>query len=127
MRKYCLLLMPILALIAGCGRGYMKQTEEFAAQVKSMVNPDELQSWATNILSKTPITNKGTVDVKQEDIPKYVRGIYKDEPPEFVEVVSDDTSSYVLIAYGGGFGHWGLYVGYPSFTEKSDQNFYVVE
>ncbi len=126
MRQYWMIFVPILALVAGCGQGYVKQTEKFAAQVKSVVNPDELQSWATNLIAKTSVTN-ASVEVKREEIPSFVRRIDKDDPPEFVEVVAGDEGPYVLIAYGGGFGHWGLHVGYPSLVEKGDQNTYVVQ
>ncbi len=127
MRKHWIFLAATVALAVGCGQGYIKQTEQFAAQVKSVVNPDELQAWATNLIAKSSVTNGGSADVKQEDIPSYVRGIYTNDPPEFVEVITSDAGSYVLVAYGGGFGHWGLYVGYPTLVEKSSQNFYVVQ
>jgi hypothetical protein len=124
MRRYLMPFVAMLTLVAGCGSGHVRQ---FAAQVKSVVNPDELQSWATNLIAKTSVTNGSSVDVRQEDIPSFVRGIYKDDPPEFVEVVTGDGGPCVLVAYGGGFGHWGLHVGYPSLVEKSDQNFYVAQ
>jgi hypothetical protein len=41
-------------------------------------------------------------------------------------VIAGGEGSYVQVAYGGGFGHWGLYVGYPTLVEKSDQNFHIV-
>jgi len=115
----------ILVLIVGCGQGYVEQTDKFAAQVKSSVNPDELQSWATNLIAKTPVSSPGGVEEK--DVPNYVRAIYKDDPPEFVEIQHGDGGSYVQIAYGSGFGHWGLYVGFTNLEMKSDENFYVVQ
>ena len=127
MSKHWILLAAIVTVVVGCGQGYVKQTEQFAAQVKSVVNPDELQAWATNLIAKTSVTDGRSVDVKQEDIPNFVRGIYTNDPPEFVEVIGRKEGSFVLIAYGGGFGHWGLYVGNPAFKEKSSQNCYVVQ
>jgi len=122
MRTHWVSLAVISALFAGCGR----DSEEFAVRVKGVVNPAELQSWATNLIAKTPVTNGASVAVKKDDIPNFVRGIYKDIPPEFVDVIAGDKGSYVQVAYGGGFGHWGLYIGYPTLVEKGDENFHVV-
>jgi hypothetical protein len=122
-------LWPILAVIAvlavGCGSGYVKQTEKFAKRVKSVVSPDELQAWATNLITKTPVVGRQTVDIKKADIPEYIRAIYN-EYPEDVEIVGSDAGTYVQICYGSGFGHWGLYVGDPSLKQESNKQFYVV-
>jgi len=66
-------------------------------------------------------------DVKQADVPNYVRAIYKDGPPEEVEIHGGDGGPYVQIIYGSGFGHWGLYVGFTNLEMKSDERFYVVQ
>ena len=121
MRAYWILLVSISALCAGCG----SESEQFAARVKSAINPDKLQSWATNLIAKTQLTSGASVAVKRDDIPDFVSRIYTNMPPEFVDVIPGDEGSYVQVAYGGGFGHWGLYVGYPTLVEKGDQNFRV--
>jgi hypothetical protein len=121
-------LVAVLVLVVGCGQGYVKQTENFAAQVKSRVNPDELQSWATNLIAKTPAPSLNQFrGVKETDVPNYVRAIYKDDPPEEVVIYHGDGGSYVQIIYGSGFGHWGLYVGLTGLEMKSDERFYVVQ
>lgn len=117
----------IVAFVAGCGSGYVKRTDKFANRVKGVVNSDELQAWATNLIANTPnVGAKTIVNVKREDIPNYIQAIYG-EYPEGVEVQSSESGPCVVICYGSGFGHWGLYVGPPSFHEESDNNFYVVQ
>ena len=126
MRAFRILLAVISASCAGCG----SDSEKFVTKVKNTVNPDELQSWATNLVAKTQFTNGANVAVKRGDIPDFVRGIYTNgiyaTQPEFVDVIEADEGSYIRVAYGGGFGHWGLYVGYPTLVEKNDENFHVV-
>jgi len=127
MSAHLIFLAAIVAFVVGCEQGQVKQTEQFAAQVKSVVKPDELQAWATNIIAKIQVYGgKGSVDIKDADVLNFVRNIYTNAPPEMVEVVGGDSGSYVVICYGSGFGHWGLYVGYPTLRQESNQQFYVV-
>lgn len=126
MNKLWIVFAVLVAFVAGCGQGYVKRTEQFSERVKSVVNPDELQAWATNLIANTPITDRKTpVYLKEVDIPKYIRAIYN-EYPEDVEVVGSDAGTYVVVCYGSGNGHWGLYVGSPTLHQESDANFYVV-
>jgi hypothetical protein len=117
----------VLAVAVGCEPGYVKKTERFATRVKSVVNPDELQAWATNLIAGTTIADRRTpVDIKDADVPKFVRAIYEDSPPD-VEVVGGDSDSYVEIWFGSGFGHWGLYVGNPSLVLQTSETHYIVK
>jgi hypothetical protein len=114
------MLLVFVGFLSSCKPGYVKRTSEFAATVKSTVNPDELQSWATNILS----TTSGDVDVT--NVPNFVLSMSKDAPPEGVQIQHDDSGRYVQIVYGSGFGHWGLYVGFTNLEMKGDERFYVL-
>lgn len=126
MTKLWLILAMIAVVVVGCSPGYVKQTEEFAARVKGVVNPEDLQTWATNLIAMTPTGNRKTlVDVKETDVPPYVRAIYKESPPD-VYIARGGDNPYVLICYGSGFGHWGLYVGDPTLRQESNERFYVV-
>ena len=117
----------ILAVVFGCEPGYVKKTEQFATRVRGKVNPDELQAWATNLLAKTTVVDRGApVDVKEADVPKFVRSICTDSPDVDV-VVGRDGDKYVEIWYGSGFGHWGLYVGNPSLVLESSEKHYIVQ
>ena len=118
----------ILTLGVGCKPGYVRHTEQFAAQVKSAVNPDELQAWATNIIAKTRIVDQSpVVYLKAEDVPAFVRAVYKNEDslPD-VEVINSNGDSWVEICYGSGLGHWGLFVGSPTLEQKSTEAFYIL-
>ena len=132
MSKHWILIAVIAAFVAGCGSGYVKRTEQFATRVKGVVNPDELQAWATNLIARTTIVDPKTpVEVSEADVPGFIRAIYNENPEE-VDVFGEtkgagNADAYVQITYGSGFGHWGLYVGFPTLQEKSDANFYVVQ
>jgi hypothetical protein len=122
------LLFATFVCLVGCKPDYVKDTEEFGARVKTFVNPDELQSWATNIIAKTPLRGQKDVEIDRSSVPKSVRAIYGDDP-EMVYVSSSGTDTCVRIWFGGGFaqsGHWGISAGPPSFQEKGNSNFYVI-
>ena len=114
-----------MTAVAGCGQGYVKQTERFAARVKSVVNPDELQAWATNVIAKTPAKNEYTsVSPKATGIPKGLLELFDYEPDVWVS--RDGGDAYVVVGYGSGLGHLGLYVGDKSFKAESDQQIYTI-
>jgi hypothetical protein len=117
----------VLACLVGCEPGYIRHTEKFAAQVKSVVNPDELQAWATNLIAETPALELHERRyLEQAEIPDYIRAIDKDQIPD-VEIVNWGDAVIVQIWFGGGFGHWGLYVASPEWTRKSSETHYIVE
>lgn len=127
MSKHRIILVVLVAFLAGCGQGYIERTEQFSKRVKSVVNPNELQAWATNLIAKTPSGGQtGMVNVKAPDIPAGVLAIYKDDPPPDLYVSSGEGGPYVIICYGSGLGHWGLYVGDKSLKQESSEQIYVV-
>jgi hypothetical protein len=118
MSKHLIFLIVILFLVVGCDRGVIKEEEKFAAKVKATVNPDELQSWATNLIANANGFGGNSIRVSQTDVPKWVGLFYKDDG-DFGEISIErrgvgDTNAFVQILYGGGFGHWGLAIGNPS-------------
>jgi hypothetical protein len=119
----------ILTCVVGCEPGYIKKTQKFADRVKSVVNPDELQTWATNLIARTPtppVHNQNIAYLKEADIPQYLRAIDKEQMPD-VYVSNWGDSVVVEIWFGGGFGHWGLFVGPSGWTQKSSETHYLVE
>jgi hypothetical protein len=123
MGKRWILSVVIAAFVAACGSGCTKETEKFQTKIKVTVNPDELQAWATNLIAKT--SGGDSIVVKQADIPKWVGLIYKDEgDPGEVTVERSSQGVYVEILYGGGFGHWGLAVGYPTLVLTNHDSCY---
>jgi len=122
MKKLSIILALLAVVVAGCGRGYyIKQTERFAAQARSTVNPAFLQEWATNLIAKTPIENRATwVNPDFTGIPKSIVGL-----SDFPVVVSvtrspDSGDAYVIVQLrsndGGPFR--GFLVGNKSFKVK---------
>ena len=126
MSKLSIILALVAATMVGCGQGYVKQTERFAAQIKSTVNAEELQAWATNLIAKTPLKNGDTsVNPKATGIPKGLLGLSNQEPDVWVSRNGGDVN--IVVGYGNGdLGHLGLYVGNKSFKVESDQQIYVV-
>jgi hypothetical protein len=125
MSKHLALLLVLAIFVASCGQGYVERTKQFSKQVKSVVNPDELQAWATNVILTTPAKNGDTsVNPKATGIPKGLLGL-SGYPPD-VWIARSDGEAYVVICYGSGMGHIGLYVGDKSFRTESDQQIYVV-
>jgi hypothetical protein len=128
----------LTVVIAGCGRGYyIKQTERFAAQARSTVNPVLLQEWATNLIAKTPIANQATwVNPDFTNIPKSIVGL--SDSPVVVSVTRspDNGDAYMIVQLrsndGGPFK--GFLVGNRAFKVKvgsdlhtyGDQRIYVV-
>jgi hypothetical protein len=121
-----LILVAVLAIyVAGCKPGHVRRTEEFATRVRSVVNPGDLQAWATNLIAKTPFQGHDSLEIKPTDVPRSVYAIYG-EDPEMVFLQHSDTGDYVEIWFGGGFGHWGIDVGPSSFKGIENPKFHVV-
>jgi hypothetical protein len=120
------ILVAVLAMyVAGCKPGKVRRVEELAARVRSVVKPEELQAWATNLIARTPFEGRDSVKIKPSDVPQFVHAIYG-EDPEMVFIHHSDTGNFIEIWYGGGFGHWGIDVGPPTFQGIENPNFYVV-
>jgi ABC-type glycerol-3-phosphate transport system substrate-binding protein len=125
MSKHLALLLVLAILLAGCGQGYVERTEQLSKRVKSVVNPDELQAWATNVIAKTSAKNGDiSVNPTATGIPKGLLG-FSDYPPD-VFVSRDGGGGYVVVSFGDFLDHMGLYVGDKSFKAESDQQIYVV-
>jgi hypothetical protein len=116
----------VLAVGAGCEPGYVKSTTQFAARVKSVVSPEELQAWATNLIAKTTIPASAPVEVKQADIPNALRGLYEYPPDADIVGLPGSTTAHVEIWYGSGSGHWGLYIGDSTLVMSSSKTHYIV-
>jgi hypothetical protein len=127
--KVVLGLALISICIGGCEPGYIKRTEKFADRVKSTVNPDELQAWATNLLIASPNADPRTpITVKEADIPPFIRAISTNQVPD-VEISGgkDGFRKSVTVWYGSGFGHWGLEIGFPTLVLTNSETHYFVQ
>ena len=125
MSKHLAFLLMLATFVTGCGQSYIERTEQFSKRVKSVVNPDELQAWATNVIATMPAKNGDTsVNPKATGIPKGLLGISDDPPDVFVS--RDSGGGYVVVSFGDFLDDIGIYVGDKSFKAESDQQIYVV-
>jgi hypothetical protein len=108
----------VAALAIVFGGGCDNPVEHFEKQVKTTVDPNEVQAWATNLIAKAGTNVGDSISVRRADVPAWVESIYRkngDLGDVTIERIGqDDPRMYVQICYGGGFGHWGLIVGPPT-------------
>lgn len=64
------------------------------------INPEDLRAWALLLIQSNTSDKEAT-----ESLPDYIQNLYP-EPPDVVVV---ETS--VTLIWGGGFFHWGFFVG----------------
>jgi hypothetical protein len=87
---------------------------EFQANVKTKVNPEELQKWVVPIIegrdSQYPIQPRD-VTIGRADIPSFLKSVISDQPE--LAMVRDEgkADGSIMILWGGGFYHFGLLVG----------------
>ena len=121
--KNAISVILIIIVSVGCRQAYVKETEIFATRVKNIVNPNELQAWATNLIARTLTNDPGEiVIVKESEIPKSIRAIDVGTSPQ----VWINPRDSVQIMYGDGFHHWGLIVGTSGFTGKGYEHLYML-
>ncbi|HTV41427.1 MAG TPA: hypothetical protein VMF08_12670 [Candidatus Sulfotelmatobacter sp.] len=112
--------------------GAHQDANDLAEDAKKVVNPSELQKWAMAVLQETETTNYPDGQFPRDKVLASIqnlqsRGDFFDD----VEVNDDKStppgSRSVWIVWGGGFGHWGIRVGSPTFkvTDRYDDNYYV--
>ena len=96
-------------LIQGKVEHYSVFTQKFLERVKRRHDPEKLREWALRLIEERR-GMQGMAGVEREKLPDF---ILKFDPPykSFVLV----TAESVMIDHGGGWGHWGLYIGPPDF------------
>ena len=107
---------------------YMTRKPRFAEKVKKVADPLELQQWAMTVLRDTQQSASST-QISEEKVPVGIRNLMSDGSPlqyAFCDgaAVSDRT---IWLVWGGGFGHWGIRVGAPSFKVSPDDDNYYIE
>jgi hypothetical protein len=112
-----------LAWVVLTGPGYLSKTQEFRNELRQSVSPSELQEWAM-----TEIARADGQSVELRTAPSFLR-VIRDGPPSYLVVKPGQESGepYVLVAWGGGFGHWGLKAGSSSFRAIDDASNYHLE
>jgi hypothetical protein len=112
---------------------YKTRIPRLAEDVKKAANPSELQHWAMSIMQEG--TQSNWFEISKIRIPVGIGTLASDGSPlqqAFCEGVSNEHRT-VLLVWGGGFGHWGILIGSPSFrigspsyrVDHGDDNYYV--
>jgi len=110
--------------------GSEQYLDDLVEDTKKAVDPTELQQWAVRVLQETSQSESRMV--KKEDIPSSVRNL-KTNGLHFEMVTCDSdapapsSERSICIWWGGGFFHWGIRVGSPTFkiTPTSTSTTYV--
>jgi hypothetical protein len=104
---------------------YQARLPTFANEIKKIIDPHELQQWAVAKLNKA---KTDSYEIPIDDVPEALRNMHsKGLGPEGAFYVIGDLprDSFIEIIWGGGFGHWGIAVGAPSFEKPNGTNRYL--
>jgi hypothetical protein len=94
---------------------YKTHLPQFAAAVKQVIDPDQLQKWAVSTLKES---KPDSSEIPLNTVPGPIRNLRSNNSQIEYALCSPGTSpkdSYIVLMWGGGFGHWGIDVGAPSF------------
>ena len=111
--------------------GDKQDANDLAEDAKKSVDPMELQRWAMTILAEPQQTNSD-FEIPRDKVLASIQDL-KSSGLLFEDVTCDSAESVaakdrtVWITWGGGFGHWGIRVGSPTFkvTPTNDDNYYI--
>jgi len=104
---------------------YETRLPRFASAVKLVIDSGELQKWAVIKLNDS---NKDSLVLPLKDVPEPLQNLRSDGcqiEQAFYKIATSPKDSSVVLMWGGGFGHWGIEVGSPSFDQPDDDNFYI--
>jgi hypothetical protein len=112
-----------LTIVTACS-SWKHDFQEFQQQVKQRVNPQELQDWATPIIqghnAKYRLHAESTA-IQLNDLPSSLKSIGPTGPEmAFLSESNGSDKTAIYVAWGGGFGHWGLVIGEKDFTLSND-------
>jgi hypothetical protein len=88
------------------GPDYETSTQQFLERIKAKHHPEDLQDWAQKLLD-LHAKEKESFTVPYKEVPSFILEL--DPPLEPVVIVFP--RSHVAVDWGGGFGHWGLFLG----------------
>ena len=99
---------------------YKTQTIKFLKRIKAKHRPKELQDWAQKLLDAHKNDEKPFY-LPHSETPAFILELDPPFPP-FVTVYP---KSYVGVDWGGGFGHWGLFL--ASSKRPNNPTLFVIE
>jgi hypothetical protein len=103
----------------GCRPVYETRIPKFAEDVKKVVDSSELQEWAVKVLAEQKSDAR---EIPRENVPASIRDLSSQGSP-FQWAAREQNC--VRLVWGGGFGHWGILVGTPSFRPAQDGNYFI--
>jgi hypothetical protein len=104
---------------------YKTRLPRFATDVKQVIDPDELQKWAVITLKKS---SSDSSELPLNEVPEPLRNLRSNGCQieyAFYKIGTSPKENYIILMWGGGFGHWGIDVGAPSFEQPDDSAFYI--
>ena len=107
MPRFLIIVVLVLSL-TGCGEApFTKEMRAFRQSVQQKVVASDLEEWATNCIAKGTVTEEGASDA--------IRQLMREGE---VSISGDLGSPERIVSfwYGGGFGHWGIAVGAPTYN-----------
>jgi hypothetical protein len=113
---------PLYKYLMTHAKYYTVDTQEFLERIKKNHSPTELQVSAQGVLD-THINEKEQFYLPSNEIPDFI--LHLDPPIEPFVIVHP--KSYVTIAWGGGFGLWGLFVAPSNSSFPDNSAIYVIE
>lgn len=112
--------------------GAHQDANDLAEDTKKVVDASQLQQWAMTLLQGAETTNYPDGQFPRDKVLPSIRNLQsRGDSFEDVEVDASGSvppgSRSVWIVWGGGYGHWGIRVGSPTFkvTDRYDDNYYV--
>lgn len=120
MHEKLMIQSPLYRYFLEGGHDYQTETAQFLKRIKRKYKPKQLEQWAQKLL-QAHSEETDLYHVRQEDLPNLIKKL---DPP-VVPFVTVLPKSHVVVDWGGGFGHWGLFLGQGS--PSSNNVLYVLE
>lgn len=100
---------------------YESEVNRFEASTRARVNAANVQSWATNLLTRYSSSNIADWESRSfevQNIPPDIQRVNRLSPTAFLFANPASDKAYIRIGWGSGFrGHWGLDVGGLNFVD----------
>jgi hypothetical protein len=113
---------PLYKYLMTNAKSYVVETQEFLERIQKKHTPTELQAWAQGVLNAHS-NEEEQFYLPSNEIPDFV--LHLDPPLEPFVIVHPHSG--VTIAWGGGFGFWGLFVGNSKSKPPENPALYVIE
>ena len=97
-------------------------------KAKKTIDPERLRSWALDSIKWHSGTNGFSENLPISKIPDYITNLYSIPPEDaWITPKTADHEASVGIIWGGGFFHWGLFVGPTNYLMYPDGNHQIAE